>query len=358
MSMIEKNKELFIVTLDSGKQTYFNFADGNVYGVSGKVVKNFNAEALRILKSEQNNDFLAMYFYERTLSCTFSDNMKEWPTSLVETVYSLYAKRYPVYVLGRVAQFCHWNNFKLDKKGVKILTEALSNLEDNKGEIRWLDNGLLNNEIAKISYSNLPENITTLISGAPLEIKECIIEDVQKIIFRWEHENWEYLDNKAVHSNNAWVNSYIYRYIQLCNFLHHERTYKNLFQSICMMEKEKDLITDKMCIEYQKNAPLFFEDENFTVLIPTTADEFKAEADYQQNCVFRLYYPRVKECSTHVVFIRKKCDINTPYLTCEVNNHGKIIQYLARFNANATDDNAEVFKAAYQNYLYEHFSKD
>lgn len=85
------------------------------------------------------------------------------------------------------------------------------------------------------------------------------------------------------------------------------------------------------------NAPLFFEDENFTVLIPTTANE----ADYQDNCVFRLYYPRVKDCSTHVVFIRKKSDIDTPYITCEVNNCGNIIQYLTRFNR---DDDAKAFK--------------
>lgn len=65
MSMIEKNKNLFVVTLESGKQTYFNFADGNIYGVRGKVVQNFNAEAMRILKSEQNSNFIAMYFYEK-----------------------------------------------------------------------------------------------------------------------------------------------------------------------------------------------------------------------------------------------------------------------------------------------------
>lgn len=351
MSMIEKNKSQFMVTLESGKQTYFNFADGNIYGVSGKVVQKFNAEAMRILKSNQNSNFIAMYFYERTLSYSPYIDIKEWPVSLVETIYSLYASRYSVHVLGKIAEFCYKNSFKLDKKGVKILTEVLSNMEDNNGKIRWIDVALLNNEIAKISYSNLPEEIITLISSAPPEIKEYIIEDVQKIIFRWEHENWEYL----VDTINVYVNSYIYRYIQLCNFLHHERTYKNLFQSICMMEKEKNLITDKMCIEYQQNAPLFFEDEDFIVLIPTTAKEFKKEADYQQNCVFRLYYPKVKECKTHVVFIRKKANIDTPYITCEVNNDGKIVQYLTRFNKHVTDNNAKAFEIAYQEYLHEHF---
>ena len=36
--MVEKIKNLFVVTLDDGKKTYFNFIDGNIYGVSGKIV--------------------------------------------------------------------------------------------------------------------------------------------------------------------------------------------------------------------------------------------------------------------------------------------------------------------------------
>lgn len=355
MSMIEKNKNLFVVTLKSGKQTYFNFADGNIYGVSGRVIQNFNTEAMRILKSEQNSNFIAMYFYEKTLSYSPYINIKEWPVSLVETIYSLYAsRRYSVCALGRIAEFCYKNNFKLDKKGVKILTEALSNMENDNGELPWIDSYRLENEIAKISYGNLPEKIISLISRSTLEMRKYIIEDAQKIAFRYEHENWEYLD-KVIHSTNTYICSYIFRYIQLCNLLHHERTYKNLFQSICMMEKEKELMADKLYLEYQKKAPLFFEDENFTVLIPTTTDEFKEEADYQQNCVFHLYYPRVRNCETHVVFIRKKSDINTPYITCEVNNAGKIVQYLTRFNRNVTDDNAKAFGIAYQEYLHEHF---
>lgn len=354
MGMIEKNKELFVVTLDSGKQTYFNFADGNIYGVSGKVVQNFNAETMRILKSNQNNNFIAMYFYERTLSYSPYIDIKEWPVSLVETIYSLYASRYSVHVLGRIAEFCYKNSFKLDKKGVKILTEALSSMEDNNGKLTWIDSYLLENEIAKMSYNDLPAKIISLISRATLEMKKYIIEDAQKIAFRYEHENWEYL-SKVIHSADTYIYPYISRYIQLCNLLHHERTYKNLFQSICMMEKERELMADQFCLEYQKKAPLFFEDENFIVLIPTTADEFKKEADYQQNCVFRLYYPKVRECETHVVFIRKKSDINTPYITCEVNNNGKIVQYLTRFNNNVTDDNAKAFGIAYQEYLREHF---
>lgn len=354
MSMVEKVKNLFVVTLENGKQTYFDFADGNIYGVSGKVIKGFSAEAKKILKSEQDENFLAMYFYERTLSYPYYTGMKKWSTALVETIYSLYASRYSVDALGGIAEFCYENNFKLDKNGVKVLTQALANMEDENGKLRYVSTHSLKNQIAKISYSYLPEKVISLISIAnTFEMKKYLIEDAQKIAFRYEHENWDCLNEEFY--GNKYIYSYVRRYIQLCNLLHHERTYKNLYQSICMMEKEKALMADKACIEYQQNAPLFFEDENFTVLIPTTADEFKKEAGYQQNCVFRLYYPKVRACSTHVVFIRRKFNIDTPYITCEVTDCGNILQYLTRFNHEVVDDDAKAFKVAYQKFLHEHF---
>lgn len=355
MSMVEKNKSLFVVTLENGKQTYFNFADGNIYGVSGKVVQNFNAEAKKILKSEQRNNFLAMYFCERTLAYPTLAGIRDWSTGMVETIYSLYASRYSAYVLSRIAEFCYKNHYELDKKGVKILTEALHGMENADGELNSLSSSLLKDRITELTYGYLPAEVIALISCAPSTIREYIIEDAKKIAFRYEHENWDYLEDSRNYWSGNRVYPYVARYIQLCNLLHHERTYKNLYGSICMMEKEKSLMADKLCVEYQKSAPLFFEDENFTILIPTTADEFRKEADYQQNCVFRMYYPKVKDCKTHVVFIRKKSDINTPYITCEVSNEGEIIQYLARFNHYVEDDNAKAFEIAYQRFLHEHF---
>lgn len=35
--MVEKIKNLFVVTLDDGRQTYFDFADGNIYGYRVKI---------------------------------------------------------------------------------------------------------------------------------------------------------------------------------------------------------------------------------------------------------------------------------------------------------------------------------
>ena len=45
-----------------------------------------------------------------------------------------------------------------------------------------------------------------------------------------------------------------------------------------------------------------------------------------------MYMEEVVNGTTHVVVIRRKNNLNTPYITCEVSLGGNIKQYLTRFN--------------------------
>lgn len=111
---------------------------------------------------------------------------------------------------------------------------------------------------------------------------------------------------------------------------------------------------DKMA-EYQNNVPLMFEDDNLTVIVPTTPTEFADEAQYQQNCVYSYYMSQVVRHQTHVVFIRKKGALNIPYITCEVNNRGHIVQYLTRYNREVGDSIGKNFYEEYRAYLLENW---
>ena len=349
MNTFEKDKNLFIINLDENHRCYFNFADGQIYGVSGKVIKNFSSEALKIIRAEKNNNFIAFYFSERNNHYAWYE-ADGWTYPMVETIYSLFNDHYPTKALCVVAQYCKRNNFVLNKKGVKALTFALKSFEKADGSIKDFNISDFYFAMVIALNSDIPETAARLMAYiSSEEIQAIIRKDAKKIAFYYEHECWASL------SNEDWAAHYLKNYISLCNVLHHERTYKNMLVSLCQMNKEKKLLADKLCADYQKNAPLFFEDENFTILIPTTAQEFKVEADYQDNCVFRLYYPQVRDFETHVVFIRKKEDINTPFITCEVTNNGKIEQYLTRFNHKVEDEKAVEFKKKYQKFLYENF---
>lgn len=112
MSNITKEKSKFIITLDNGKQTYFDFADENYYGLNGRRVKTFNKEALKIL-NEHTDNLLAWYFYFRE---TTDDNVRGISPALVETVYSLYHEYCSINTLTTIVFYCYKYHFKLDKK--------------------------------------------------------------------------------------------------------------------------------------------------------------------------------------------------------------------------------------------------
>lgn len=96
---------------------------------------------------------------------------------------------------------------------------------------------------------------------------------------------------------------------------------------------------------------LTFTDGNLIAVIPTTTEEFLAEADSQNNCVARMYMPRVIEDRTNIVFIRRVADPNKSYITCEVRN-GKIEQYLGKNNSRLyNDDEAMAFKKLFAEHL-------
>lgn len=108
---------------------------------------------------------------------------------------------------------------------------------------------------------------------------------------------------------------------------------------------------DQILSKYNDCDWLRFEDDNFIVIPLTTREMFHNEAEYQHNCVERLYMEHVACGDTHVVGIRLKDNPDMPYITCEVNNNHQIIQYLLRFNNRPRGTEECNFKIIYQNYL-------
>jgi hypothetical protein len=125
-----------------------------------------------------------------------------------------------------------------------------------------------------------------------------------------------------------------------------------------MYNKYSEENYDKVLAEYNDCDWLRFEDDDYIVVPLTTREMFHNEAEYQHNCVERLYMECVATGDTHVVSIRRKDSPNMPYITCEVDNNHEIIQYLLRFNNYVRNVEDCRFKMKYQNYLRSSLSQD
>ena len=158
--------------------------------------------------------------------------------------------------------------------------------------------------------------------------------------------------------NDEWsAFSKVSSYFNMCEAMEKEpekgdffRLYINTYREYQLAKTEID--TKAIQKNLAKHPALAFENDNFKVIIPKDVQDFKTEADAMHNCVYSMYMSRVVNGSTNVVFVRVKDDINTPYITCEVDNYGRIIQYLASYNRPVLDTDASEFKTAYQRHLY------
>ena len=100
-----------------------------------------------------------------------------------------------------------------------------------------------------------------------------------------------------------------------------------------------------------------FETDDFIVVIPQTADDFKNEAEQQRNCVYSCYLDAVINGDTNVVFIRKKDSPEKSFITCEISHNGQIRQYLYRHNQGVYDNDSKEyqFRLDYQKWLNENW---
>lgn len=160
---------------------------------------------------------------------------------------------------------------------------------------------------------------------------------------------------QAMSDMKLYIGGYIEYFLEKCKILN--KPIKEKGKSFCeyyvQIKKEYEAKKDEILQNNLKNCnnKLKFETNNYIIIIPTTIEEYKKEANSQGNCVFNYYMQMVAEKQTNVVFVRKKDNINQSYITCEVDNNYNIKQFLLKYNNICTNEEDLQFKKEYQNYL-------
>lgn len=88
----------------------------------------------------------------------------------------------------------------------------------------------------------------------------------------------------------------------------------------------------------QKNQEWQERDNGYVVRYPQTVNDFCREAVYQQNCLF-TYLDAVVNGDTTILFLRRKENVNMPFITIEIYQN-TLMQAYRRFNADCTYEEA------------------
>ena len=94
---------------------------------------------------------------------------------------------------------------------------------------------------------------------------------------------------------------------------------------------------------------LTFEWEEYTVVLPAKPQDIVTEGQRQRNCVGG-YTERVISGMEHIVFVRKKNDVDKNYITCEIYDNGRIGQFYRTCNG-TPDSHDREFYYAYAQHL-------
>ena len=111
---------------------------------------------------------------------------------------------------------------------------------------------------------------------------------------------------------------------------------------------------DNLLKRYNDKPWLYYEDDTFIAYPLLTRKEFHDEAHHQRNCVENIYLEYAVSGRTHIVVVRRKSNPTVPFITCEVNNAGKIAQYLLSCNRKVDKSSPEaIFYSKYKIHLKE-----
>lgn len=347
MSTITKERNILVIIGDKTNRRYtFDINTGVLYGCSGKALKSKPSEVTKF--SIGGSPIFAAYHYlmERFTTTQISSNaLYKKYLAFADTLTSL------GYTTNNISAWEMWYFNDVIYSEQETLKEVLKFCKKEKeADNRITYNKYIQEKIARefereIQKYNLTEQerelLNFLLRRKNIEMKISVIVSYLKFLMPFYDNNQYDIERKLM------------IYESMCKDLKWEPK-KGDFGSLYVQVKLTYELNKKK-IEREKleeNQPkkLFFEDENFTVVIPVTGEEFKAEAEAQSNCVYRSYLPEVINGRTNIVFIRKKTDVENSYITCEVRN-GRIEQYLTKYNSYVRDDNALEFEKKYQAYL-------
>ena len=331
----------FIVAYEGEKlKGKWDIVNNQYVGVKGGILKQkspaFTTENIRTMDNVLRSAYIFMGYADRWNPFTEKHGQR------IEEIISV--------GLAIQSDWALWRDFLSDKN--KLTKEYVQFIKDNF-------NGVYCRSC--VSGFRIYKDFTGLINKCG-DKKDWAMETIRSIHDYVPHDFIEGMILRAIHEK-VFVSKRAYDFANLIN---------NWYDYIAYMgdklEVKHNILTNYTILQWiyneyktahydeklQSNNDLpwlYFEDSNYTVFPLLSRADFHKEAEAQQNCVERMYMDSVAEGHTHVVAVRLKTNPDAPYITCEVDNNGRIVQYLLRFNHYPQNINDCEFKTKYAVHL-------
>ena len=347
MSEIKKNKNLLEFWIDGKAKPYVvDINTGKLYGLRGGEIQNVPAAMDALIRTD----------YTRfTVAAIYRYGVRTTDTSFLSLCDRIDALGYRVNQ-SEISTVHLRNNCQFLTEHFKEFAEYLT---DHSNEYGCVNDFIRRYGITvfctehHLTANDLltQEMIDWLVSQAITHRYEWAVKYPSECAYFLSRGLWDFFAGDSCR-----LKEYLKNMAFLCDKLNVKMEKSDFFRQYINLSREynrrKNEIDRAAFIAAQNAhlAALTYENDEFVVVIPQSTADLEIEGRLQHNCVGG-YGPAVKDGRRNVVFIRKKNDVNTPYITCDILSNGRINQYLLRYNNSVMDDLALAFKAEYQEHL-------
>ena len=345
----KKDKNYYLFYKDENPKPYkFDINTCTFYGLAGKPIKTYPSGLNTFLSQvgKKNSNVLALLYQCMSAGCAIEDfgftSLSPKELNHFQTSFTLLDKldslNIPWNQLSTYRLLSENNSIIFNKYFKQIIAEFQNNpenfsLSDQLAHYILIESGIYNipPEFKDMAYRLYSENNLTS-------------SQISMAIYYITKELKEFFQLYGG-SNLYEAKRYILNFFMMCKYTGIEPKKESFFKQYLAVQKtyfaKKEAYDIEALNEQYKKHKWHFEDENFFVIVPTCPKDFEDEANNQHNCVFTSYLPRVIKHETNVVFIRKKDNPNSNYITCEITNNGMIRQFLLKYNHMVEKDSIE-----------------
>lgn len=328
--IIRKERNILMAYEDDKVLGGFNITSGSWIGKSGNPIKSkpacFTFEKLSNVEDDANSYGKNIEFFLEYFSGTYAPDYTEKIAQNFEALISVGLYPDDPISLNNVIRLTKdvVEYFKYSKacKYDKWTAEKYLNCHHyrsvlNDPEIPWARNFLM-------AFNN--SDITLPEEYLRTALRRCAREKVREF-FESISVGSVYLRMKNV------IENYYNIAMELFGSVKVEKNFLTHYSELVALKKQYDEEHYEELLQKHNDLPaLYFEDKDFIIRPLITREMFHDEAEQQHNCVERLYMEKVKNGETHIVSVRRKACPNEALITCEVDNKGRIQQFLAFAN--------------------------
>lgn len=380
---IIKDKQFIKIQLPDKKRPYIIDCNEKVcYGLTGKPLRSF-PNCLRsyieaTLRGVRQNKKLKYKLFDTAVYYSTYFSIEEFTTfmSLIDKVNSFLTsatlgdiEEIETTFLGAFSSSYYdlvnflYSNLLYIKDNFKAFTRAWLEEKNGFAPECWIKNEKMKKVLGDYIVSQFTPGEAEWCYEQAADIKRLLgsyFSDKEiSDFFLWLHKDGflEYSLTVAFLGTSYNFSSIVNSFLLDCKFLNiHLNQFKKIpfYTAVLDTKVLKDVKAGQVVAQFQNAArkKLEYKDENFTVVIPTTKEEFLDEATQQSNCVARVHYPLVAEEECYIVFVRENSAPEVSCVTCEVSKSGEILQYLKIFNKRPDSNTPEgLFRQKYQEHL-------